>query len=88
MARAHCPECNGDPEVRADGSYRHHRITPGIRSRTGWCPNGGRTVQVGSIPFVSDQEHGTRFPDVGAMHEPKPYTGELEWSDLASEYVD
>lgn len=31
------------------------------------------------IPFVSDGEHGTRFPDVGAMHEPAPYTGELDW---------
>lgn len=24
----------------------------------------------------------------GAMHEPKPYTGELEWSDLAHPFID
>lgn len=39
-----------------------------------------------AVPFVSDQERGTRFPDAGAMHEPKPYTGELDWPDHDQQY--
>lgn len=33
-----------------------------------------------------EKEHDERNP--GGMHEPKPYTGELDWSDLASPFVD
>lgn len=47
------------------------------------------------IPFACDEERGLRFPrrdwvpeDVGAMHEPAPYLGDLDWSDLVHPYVD
>jgi hypothetical protein len=104
--KVRCGKCANDVEV-AGTTLRQHRRTKGGK----WCLGGG-TLATAHVPFVSDQEHGTRFPRVpsrvqardepcadparcdihgntpGNMHEPKPYTGELDWQDLVHPFAD
>lgn len=75
--KVQCSKCKNMVELK-DGYLRQHRETPGLRSRSGWCDNGGVSEQVNER-MVEGVDPGVPARNPGSMHEPKPYTHDLDW---------
>jgi hypothetical protein len=69
-----CVDCGNMVELK-DGSLRPHRTVRGINSRSGWCDMGGKPLSANQRA----RNEGAEQRNPGDMHEPKPYTGELDW---------
>lgn len=103
MTAVHCPHCGNTVELTSGDNLRQHRLQRGVE-RSAWCSEGGKTFFHTCLACPKEcvscshdesncecYEHQCDHPserNPGDMHEPKPYTNDLEWSHLAHPFFD